>query len=207
MAFASTSKMTSAGKILKTGAGTLKIDAAQNSFDATTLTVQTGRLDMKEYLTGRLQINNGASFSPGNSIGKMTVDGVLTLGQASEGDPARIIMEVAASDAELNDQLIITDDLELTNGKIYLELTDDHVLNQREDFTVLFSAGNSGEFASVLIKDYVSASPILTNLRYEQLDTGYWAITGTLDYGAVPEPSAWTMLLLGAFGLMFWRKK
>lgn len=195
------------GSVIKTGAGRLKINAAEGDFNVPSLTVAAGRLDMQEYLTGRLQINNGASFSPGNSIGKMTVDGVLTLGQASEGDPAQIIMEVAGSGADQNDQLIITGDLELTNGMIYLELTDDHVLNSHDDFTVLLSADNSEEFAPSFIKDFVSASPILTNLRYEQLDTGYWAITGTLDYDAVPEPSAWAMLLLGAFGLRYWRKR
>ena len=106
-------------------------------------------------------------------------------------------MEVAGSDADRNDQLIITDDLELTNGMIYLELTNDHALDHLDTFTVLFSAGNSEEFAPFLIKDYVSASPVLTNLRYEQLGTGSWAITGKLDYGAIPEPASWALMALG----------
>ena len=47
----------------------------------------------------------------------------------------------------------------------------------------------------------------MTNLKYELLASGYWAITGTADYNAIPEPSTWLLLLLGAAGLLYWRKR
>lgn len=210
MAFASTSKMTSAGKILKTGAGTLKIDAAQNSFDATTLTVQAGRLDMKECLTGRLEINNGAEFSPGNSVGKLTVNGSLALGQLTvSGDPAKIIMEIGGSASNQNDELVVTGDLEMNNGQICLELADGSSLNPGENFTVVLSAGNiNEESAQSFIDKYVIAPNFLTNLNYGwDAGLGSCAITGTFNANAVPEPATWALLLLGAAGLMVWRKR
>lgn len=194
--------------VLKTGEGNLKIDAAEGDFNVKDVTVTAGRLDMKEYLTGRMVVNNGASFSPGNSIGKLTVDGDFELGQALEGAAlAKIIMEVAGSGADQNDQLIITGDLELNNGEVYLELTDDYRLNSGDTVTVLFSADNSADLEPTFIKKYVRGSRLLTDLKYERLDSGYWAITATADYNAIPEPATWLLLLLGTAGLLYFRKR
>ena len=117
------------------------------------------------------------------------------------------VMEVADSGADRNDQLIITGDLELNNGVVVLELTEDHNLNHHDNFTVLFSAENSEDFEPGFIKNYVQAPALLTNLKYEMISSNTWAITGTADYNAVPEPATWLMLLLGAAGLLCWRKR
>ena len=194
--------------VVKTGLGTMQINAAQGVFNVKDLTVAAGRLDMKEYLTGRMQVNNGASFSPGNSIGKLTVDGSFALGQALEGgDLAKIIMEIAGTDADQNDQLIVTGDLELNNGVVLLEFSEGIHLNQGDTVTVLFSADNSADLEPTFIKDYVQAPALLQNLSYVQLGSGYWAITAAADYNAVPEPATWALLLLGVFGLLYTRKR
>ncbi|MBQ9454877.1 MAG: PEP-CTERM sorting domain-containing protein [Thermoguttaceae bacterium] len=194
--------------VVKTGLGTMQINAAQGVFNVKDLTVAAGRLDMKEYLTGRMQVNNGASFSPGNSIGKLTVDGSFALGQALEGgDLAKIIMEIAGPDADQNDQLIVTGDLELNNGVVLLEFSEGIHLNQGDTVTVLFSADNSADLEPTFIKDYVQAPALLQNLSYVQLGSGYWAITAAADYNAVPEPATWALLLLGVFGLLYTRKR
>ena len=194
--------------VVKTGLGTMQINAAQGVFNVKDLTVAAGRLDMKEYLTGRRQVNNGASFSPGNSIGKLTVDGSFALGQALEGgDLAKIIMEIAGTDADQNDQLIVTGDLEMNNGVVLLEIFEGTHLNQGDTVTVLFSADNSVDLEPTFIKDYVQAPALLQNLSYVQLDSGKWAITATADFNAIPEPATWALFLFGAAGLMYWRKR
>ena len=58
------------------------------------------------------------------------------------------------------------------------------------------------------IKTFVDAGDF-TNLKYQQLGSGLWGLTGV--YGempaSVPEPSTWLLLLFGAAGLLYWRKK
>ena len=207
VAVGTANKVTGTGQIVKTGDGTLKINAAQSTMDVTSLVVKEGRLDMKEYFTGKLAVNNGAAFSPGNSVGTLNLTGDLTLGEAGGGDYAQLIMEIGGATADKNDALIVTGDLKLTNGKIYLTLADACELNPGDEFSMILSANNSAQLKEDdFITTYIRSS-VFTDLVYEPLSGGTFVISGTLDANAIPEPATWLLLLLGAFGLMYWRKR
>ncbi|MBQ6615929.1 MAG: PEP-CTERM sorting domain-containing protein [Thermoguttaceae bacterium] len=199
----------SAGKVIKTGDGELKIDAAQGAIDAESLVVSSGRLDMKEYFKGQLEVKSGATFSPGNSVGS------LTIGESAYGggfilneDGAKLLMEIGGSSDDLNDSLIVQNGNILIGNDSIIELTlaDNSTLKGGDTFTAILYGSNSGEegFKENLLS-HVS-SYYFTNLDYIPYGSGY-AITGALDPNAVPEPSTWALLALGAAGLLYWRKR
>ena len=197
-----------AASIEKTGTGTLRLNSGETGLiNVPNLTVSGGRLDLKGNATGGITVGPNTVFSPGNSIGKAEVDGTFTL----SSDTSSVLMEIGGSTEDENDLLIVSGDLALNNGKIYLELAENSTLNPGDDFIAVFHGNNSAALEDDFIANYVIA-PDFMRLAYVQLDvgtySGLYAITGEVfNDGAVPEPATWVMLLLGTFGLMYWRKK
>ncbi|MBR5162324.1 MAG: autotransporter-associated beta strand repeat-containing protein, partial [Thermoguttaceae bacterium] len=208
------------GKVIKTGAGELKIDSADpGSIDAHSFVVSSGRLDMKEYFKGSLAVGEQlapenyltAIFSPGNSVGALTIDGsglqdgeyAFTLNPEST-----LLMEIGGQNTGANDILIVDGDILLGNDSIIrLAMTGDCPLELGESFTAILSAENS-EGLDVL--GHIQTSDF-TELKYETVDYGgntVYAITGRrFNANEIPEPSTWALLLLGAAGLLYVRKR
>ena len=197
----------SAGKVIKTGDGELKIDADEGVVDARHLLVSSGRVDIKEYFNGRLEVQSGATFSPGNSIGSLTIGegafgGGFTLNEAG----AKLLMEIGGEDANLNDALIVNGDITLGNNSIIeLVLADNSALKGGDTFTAILYGSNSGDagFAENLLS--IVSSYSFTDLQYVPYGSGY-AITGTLAPTAVPEPSTWALMILGVVALFLRRR-
>ncbi|MBR6435496.1 MAG: autotransporter-associated beta strand repeat-containing protein, partial [Thermoguttaceae bacterium] len=70
-----------AGKIVKSGSGTLRLDNldAPTTISADLFTVNAGELDFRGDFEGDIEIINGAVFSPGNSIGTLSVTGNVSV--------------------------------------------------------------------------------------------------------------------------------
>ena len=190
-------------KLEKTGAGTLKLSNA--SAYTGEIYVSEGRLDLLGSTAGSVTVGD-AIFSPGNSPGAATVGGTFTLSSAN----SQLLMEIAGAGPSGNDSLVVTGDLQLNDGQIYLDMADACDLDPGERFTVVLHANNSSELAAQtaennFIQKYVR-SYYFTDLEYVQVN-GQYAITGILNASAVPEPASWALLILGAFGLLYWRKR
>ena len=193
--------------ITKTGAGRMKLynadsSAADKSLTAGTLAVNSGRLDIQGWLNGSLTVQSGAVFSPGNSIGTTHVTGDYV----TEGN-GTLLFELGGSGSFAFDQLTVDGAANLNSDSI-IQLAFSGVSPTESSTYDLFTAtgityGQTYDWEGILR----SAGMSLEN----------WSLTGTataitLAYTKgvavpVPEPSAWALLILGALGLTYFRRK
>ena len=214
MTVATANKIFGSGDIKKTGDGTLKIlTEAEGLIGAESLVVSSGQLDFQGYMGGKVSVDSGAVFSPGDSIGEATFGGGFILNDAG----SELLMEIGGSDIEDNDFLVANGNLTFHDGSIvYLAATDDCDLEPGDTFTAVLSGSNSLALANDpnFISKYVRSSDF-NNLQYIKLEgsqygsnAGKYAITGRyqINLNAVPEPSTWALLILGVAGLFCLKK-
>ena len=189
----------SADTIQKTGDGTLQIyAAAKDMVNAQSFVVSSGRLDMKEYFTGALEIGElvdgaytAATFSPGNSVGTLEITGDFTLNPGST-----LLLEFDEKGA---DSLIVSGDTEFAQGSfITLALAEgaSPVPNQQVSFQL---SPNITTFDNAAL----SYPSYLVGIGYDPT-TG--VLSATVDANAVPEPSTWALMALGVV-VLFLRKR
>ena len=188
--------------VVKNGSGVLRIDSSENNpTKAKSILVNMGELDFKGYFTGNFEINSGATFSPGNSIGKTFETGDFYL-----NDGGTLLMEIGGSSVDDNDQLIINGNLYLEGGIINLALSEGSALGPNDPIAIKLTSTNSEN----IIDDVMGAisSYYFTGLSYSlSADGSYYQITGAINPNAVPEPSTWALLALGICGLLYLRKR
>ena len=199
----------SAGKVIKTGEGTLKIDAAEGAVDAHSFVVSSGRLDMKTYFKGSLIIGEEleedeyttATFSPGNSIDTLTIDGDFELNPGST-----LLMEIGGQSADENDKLIVTGDFTIADDAIiYLALAEVNDFTSGDAFEALIQAGSADDdFTDAISSAIVPGWPFYD---WSVNKSGnVYSIRGFYDPNAVPEPSTWALMALGVV-VLFLRKR
>ncbi len=193
-------KLASTGSVYKTGEGTLQLyAAAENMIDASKFIVSSGRLDMKEYYTGALEIGKSlgednyttATFSPGNSVGTLNITGDFTLNPGST-----LLLEFDETGA---DSLIVSGATEFAHGSfVTLALAEgaSPLPNQQVSFQ-LSPDITTFDNAALLYPSY------LVGIGYDPT-TGI--LSATVDANAVPEPSTWALLVLGVV-VLFLRKR
>ena len=187
--FTNASKIAGTGQIVKTGNGTLQIYAsAAGQVDAGHFLVSSGRLDMKECFKGTMQVKSGATMSPGNSVGTLTIDGAFILDSA-----ATLLIE---QDATGMDKLTASS----------FTVSPDSILE-------LTYGGGSGSYDILVQNDGDFTGDYATNAFWNGLLTPgsayYWnlsvngnVVTASIDPNAVPEPSTWALLILGVVALL-----
>ena len=204
-----------ANTIEKTGEGTLKIRAeSPSSVTADRFAVSAGELDFRGDYNGDLFVANGSTLSPGNSIGDMTVYGNVTMDVGATGlfefsaynaaDPEYDTLTIANNGAFVIDENSII--------KLYFENNDANLwAAEGAEYKLVSDDG----FATGII----DMSDLLANFNdlfgLEGRTDGLYLIglgAGPIPPGpepgsGVPEPSTWALLILGAMGLLYIRKR
>ena len=186
----------SGGNVLKTGAGTLKIYATDDMFQADVFEVQAGELDFKGQYNGDIVVIDGAVFSPGNSVGEAIIEGAFKL---EEGGTLLLEQDETGMDK------LIAESFDFENGSI-IELSMEALL---PGATYDIIAQSVGTFTDDQLNESYWTNLIDGGLPYY---LNLSVINGNtvqlyIDPNAVPEPSTWALLVLGAAGLAYMRKR
>ena len=203
-----------AGDVVKTGAGKLKILAADGQFESSTFAVNAGELDFKGQYNGDLTVKSGATLSPGNSVGDLTVYGDVKIDASGtllfefspyNADPAMQEFDTLAI-TDASNELVLD-----TNSIVKLFFTSAADAN--------LWAAEGEEYKLVSDEGFVSNVTDMSDLLGNY--TSLFALQGRPDglyligLGAgpapepgsgVPEPSTWALLVLGVVAL-FLRKR
>ncbi|MBR6437374.1 MAG: PEP-CTERM sorting domain-containing protein, partial [Thermoguttaceae bacterium] len=205
------------GNVIKTGTGKLKIKAAGTQFNASQFTVEAGELDFYGDYNGDMEIQEGATLSPGNSVGNMIVVGNVVIDSG-----ASALFEFGAynpnEDFQEYDKLTVVD-----NGSFVL--ADGSVINLSFEGDPALWAEEGATYQLVFDNDFVNESALLNGFlgNYQDLFTlqgtpeGLFLVglgAGPIPPGpgpepgtGVPEPSTWALLLFGTAGLFWLRRK
>ena len=214
-------KITGAGTITKTGAGTLQANGTtEKPLQAGSFNVNQGRLDLMDEFEGDVNIgpldedgnvvgNNVAVLSPGNSVGDVTVKGDVNINAKATG-----LFEFGAYS---NDPLLRSFDTLSIEGDDYtFTISDDAVIK------LSFLAGDAAAWAEEGNEYHIVTDPGFVDGDYSFLlanYNGYFNLIGQngdglylIGLGApkdpgVPEPSTWALLLLSVAGLCWMRRR
>ena len=194
--FTTANTTVSGGNVLKTGAGALKIYATDDMFQADLFTVEAGELDFKGQYNGDMVVCNNTVFSPGNSVGEAIIEGAFKL---EEGGTLLLEQDETGMDK------LIAKSFDFEDGSI-IELAI-NALVPGATYDVI--AQSAGTFTDAQLNESYWTNLIDGGLPYYM---NLSVVDGSIvrlqiDANAVPEPSTWALLILGAAGLMFVRKR
>ncbi|MBR0236470.1 MAG: autotransporter-associated beta strand repeat-containing protein, partial [Thermoguttaceae bacterium] len=201
----------SGGNVLKTGEGKLKIKADGTQFSSDNFTVSAGELDFKGQYNGDLVVKSGATLSPGNSVGDLTVYGNAIIETGATG-LFEFSSYTADKEAQQYDRLFVANDGSFVIDensiiKLYFEAGDANLWAAEGEEYKLVSDADFDTSVTPTLGNYTGLFDLISK------DDGLYLLglgAGPIPPGpdsGVPEPSTWALLLLGAMGFLYYRKR
>ncbi len=204
----------SGGNVIKTGKGTLKILATDGLFESNKFDVEAGELDFKGAYTGDLNVKSGATLSPGNSVGDLSVTGNVKIDASGT-----LLFEFSQYNDNPDMQEFDTLSIENASNELVLDANSIIKLFFTSAADANLWAAEGAEYKLVSDEGFVDDITDMSNLlgNYSTL----FGLEGRTDglyligLGAgpipepgsgVPEPSTWALLALGVI-VLFLRKR
>ena len=149
----------------------------------------------------------GATLSPGNSVGVLTLDGSeldAALATLTMRSGSTLLMEVAGPAPTDNDILNVYGTFVLEEGAIIqIALAENSSLVDGDIFEAVITATDGIDeetiFNALRSNDFTGLTVIPNGTTF--------TITGAYVDNSVPEPSTWALLLVGTAGLFWLRRK
>lgn len=183
-----------AAAIEKTGDGTLQLNTGETgTINASSVTVSAGRLDLQGNTSCGVSVSSSKVFSPGDTIGTATVGGEFKLDSG-----ATLLLEQDATGMDL----LRASSFNVAPGTIDLDMGD--IL---PGMTYPIIQNTTGDFSEDYDTDFWTSLLASSDSYYWNLSVLGDTVYATIDANAVPEPTAWVLLSLGAFGLLKLRRR
>ena len=188
-------------RMIKRGTGTMTVNGVIT--DGGTVTVEAGTLNLNgtQAFTGNLTVNADGSLGTGNGNGKLGTLDLASTTTVIDGGRIQVDLSEAQSDLFVFGDLVLKDDarIELLWEGIgdESEAAETYASFLTAD-SVMDAAGN----AITNLTQYLTGS--LARKFQAVFENGAWSLH--LSHDAIPEPSAWLLLLTGAGFLMMSRK-
>ena len=196
------------GVVEKTGDGVLQVvAAAEGLVRAESFVISSGRVDFAGWVEATLDVEEGGAFSPGSFRDADLIGKAYVTGDVQIEDLGTALFEFGyfpgnKEDVDHHDVLSISD------GSFVFDPSDSGLI------ALEFLKGDEGSWAVnkcwyLLIE---GANVEDGDYTYLLRNAGVFNLVGAggnlyLTSYVVPEPSTWALMILGAVGLLYWRKK
>lgn len=145
--------------------------------------------------TGQIRFEGG--YSPGGSPALVTINPDVTIGTGST-----VLMELGGTIPgacdDCHDKVIFNGTVKLEGGPLQVVWWNGYQGKAGDAFDLFdWNGGLNGTFGSIELP------ALTTGLTWQ---TGALYTDGLLSVVAVPEPASWVLMLLGAAGLLIWRR-
>ena len=175
---------------------TMKIyTAANGKVQAESFVISSGEVDVKGCMEANVQVEANATFSPGNSVGHVDINGTFTL---DSGATLLIEMDETGIDT------MSATSFDLDNGTISFTLSDAIPFGSTYD---ILTATGGAAFDEDILTRILNGQTLPSYYTLALAGSNNNIVRFSIDRNAVPEPSTWALLILGVAGLMYVRKR
>ena len=196
------------GVVEKTGDGVLQVvAAAEGLVRAESFVISSGRVDFSGWVEATLHVEEGSAFSPGSFRDADLIGKANVIGNVQIEDLGTALFEFGTFPGNKED-VDHHDVLSISNGSFVFDPSDSGLI------ALEFLKGDEGSWAVYKCWYLLIEGANVEDGDYTYLlrNAGPFNLVGAdgnlyLTSYVIPEPSTWALMILGAAGMLYWRKR